>query len=58
MSTELEIWARTERQFLREEMKWFKAGGKLTSPSGDDITAKKLNELEARLEHVQIALNE
>ncbi len=56
MSTELEKWAIAERQFLKDEIGWFKAGAMLRSPSGDDISAKKLSELEARLEHVQKAL--
>ncbi len=56
MADELTRWAITEREFLRDEIKWFKAGAKLMSPSGDDITAKKLTELEARLEHVLSAL--
>lgn len=52
MATDFETWARAERQFIRDELKWFNAGAKLISPSGDDITAKKIAELEARLEHV------
>jgi len=58
MPSKIEVWARTERQFLKDDIKWLKAGSKLISPSGDDITAKKLDELEARLEHVQLALDE
>lgn len=58
MATKLEIWARTEREFLRAEINWFKAGSKLISPSGDDITAGKLKELETRLEHVQSVLGD
>lgn len=57
MATELEKWASIERQFITDEVKWLKAGGKFTSPSGDDITASKIEELEARLEHVNKALN-
>lgn len=56
MADELRRWAITEREFLRQETKWFRAGCKLLSPSGDNITAKKLEELEARLEHVLLAL--
>ena len=56
MAGELEKWARTERQLIRDEMKWFRAGARLISPSGDDITGMKLEELERRLEHVQAAL--
>ena len=51
MFGDLEIWARTERQFISDEIKWFNAGAKLLSPSGDDLTAAKLEELEKRLEH-------
>jgi hypothetical protein len=57
MATELETWAITERQFIHDEIKWLEAGAKLTSPSGDNITVKKLAELEARLEHVNKALD-
>ena len=57
MSGELERWAITERQFLREDIKWLKAGAKLISPSGDNINAMKLEQLEARLEHLQKALD-
>ena len=57
MATELEKWALTERDFLRDELKWFRAGAVLTSPSGDNITATKIEELEARLEHVLKALD-
>lgn len=58
MASELERWAVAERQFLKEDIRWFKAGSKLISPSGDDITTRKLHELEARLAHVQKALGE
>jgi len=57
MASELENWARTERQCIREEITWLKGGGKLISPSGDDITNQKLEHLAARLEHVQKALD-
>jgi uncharacterized protein YnzC (UPF0291/DUF896 family) len=57
MVDELTRWAITEREFLREEIKWLKAGSKLLSPSGDDITARKLEELQTRLEHVLLALD-
>lgn len=56
MATELERWALIERQYLAEEMRWLKAGAKWLSPSGDDITAKKLTQVAARLEHVNLAL--
>lgn len=52
MATELEKWARNERQALREELHWYEAGAKLVSPSGDDITGAQVSRLKARLEHV------
>ena len=56
MPNDLVNWAVSEQQFIKDEIKWFKAGATLTSPSSDDITAMKLEELEMRLEHVQKAL--
>jgi hypothetical protein len=56
MTSDLESFARAERQFLRSELDWFKAGAKLLSASGDDITSLKSNELSARLEHATRAL--
>jgi hypothetical protein len=56
MASELERWAVAERQFLKDEIKWLKAGAMLTSPSGADVTTKKLEELKSRLEHANIAL--
>ena len=58
MASKLEIWARTERQHLREEANYLRAGGKVLSPSRDDITAMKLKQLDARLEGVDLALKE
>lgn len=58
MSDRLELWARTERQMLNEEVAYLKAGGKVISPSGDDITSTKLEQLCARLEGVNKVLNE
>ncbi len=58
MATELENWARIERQYLREEIDWLQAGGKARSSSGDDISSKKLLQLKARLAHVQQALRD
>ena len=57
MASELELWARTERQFIKDEINWLKAGAKLISPSGDNINAMKLAELEARLEQVDSLLD-
>jgi hypothetical protein len=58
MTTGLERWARTERQFIKDDIMWLKTGAKLISPSGDDISARKLVELEARLEHAHLALGD
>ncbi len=58
MVSKLEQWAVTERQILREEVGYLKAGGKVISPSGDDITAMKLEQLDARIEGVNLALKE
>jgi len=57
MGSELERWAITERQFLKDEIGWLKAGAKLISPSGDNVNAMKLEQLVARLEHLQKALD-
>lgn len=57
MASELENWAVAERQFIKDEIMWLKAGGTWTSPSGDNINEMKLAELERRLEHVQKALD-
>lgn len=58
MISELKVWAVSERTFLQDEIKWFKGGAKLTSPSGEDITAKKLEQLGLRLEHSNKAIAE
>lgn len=44
-------WAVIERTYLQEDIKWLKAGSKVISPSGDNITAQRLAALSARLEH-------
>lgn len=58
MASELENWARAERQFIKDDIKWFEAGAVLNSPSGENINALKLEQLKARLEHVDRALGE
>lgn len=58
MASELEKWARAEREFIRDDIRWFKVGAKLLSPSGDNITTAKIEQLELRLEHVLKALKE
>jgi hypothetical protein len=57
MAGNLEVWARTERDFLKGDIKGLKAGTKIITPSGDDITEMKLIELELRLRHVQMVLD-
>lgn len=44
-------WAVTERTFIQEDLKWLRAGSKVISPSGDNITAQRVEALLARLEH-------
>jgi hypothetical protein len=44
-------WAVIERTFIQEDLKWLKAGSKVISPSGDNITAQRIEALSARLEH-------
>ena len=58
MTAALEVWARAERQFIKDEIKWFQSGAVLTSPSKENITANKVVELAARLEHVNKVLND
>jgi hypothetical protein len=52
----LRKWAHVERQFLQEDMNWLKAGARLLSPSGDDITSDQISRLMARIEHVNALL--
>lgn len=56
VASDLEKWARIERQHITDELKWFGAGAVLTSPSGENITRQKVEELEARLEHANSVL--
>jgi hypothetical protein len=56
MSSELRRWAAAERQLLEDDAKWLRAGARLLSPSGDDISATRLAQLEDRLRHLQDAL--
>lgn len=57
MAIDLEQWAATERQFIKEEIAWLKAGATMLSPSGEDISKLKLEQLELRLEHANKALH-
>jgi hypothetical protein len=58
MAGMLEAWARAQRQAIREDIRWLNAGAKTISPSGDGITAMKLEQLNAQLEGVNLALQE
>lgn len=57
MSNDFRAWAAAERTFIQEEIQWLKAGGRVLSPSGDDITATRLKALEARLERANAVIN-
>lgn len=58
MTRKLFNWAVTERAFLRQEIAWFRAGATLRSPSGEDITQKKIDELTIRLEQANIVIED
>lgn len=58
MDDEMKKWARIERQFLKDDLAWLKAGAKLVSPSGDNITKEQIERLEARIKHVELVLAE
>jgi hypothetical protein len=56
MSSELYDWATEELYELLQDLKWFNAGAKLWSPSGDDITIKKVERLNARVHKLKEAM--
>jgi hypothetical protein len=58
MANALYQWALEERVEIADQIKWFNAGACLTSPSGDDITKMKLQQLKVRLEELDDALRE
>ena len=58
VATELEKWARAERQFLREELDWLNAGGRVISPSGDEITEDMKSRKKLRIEHISRVLGD
>lgn len=58
MATEIEIWVRTERTIIREDIRNLEAGGKVVSPSGEDITQMILEKLRARLAGAMLCLGE
>jgi len=49
MASKLYLWAAGERAEIAADLRWFGAGAKLLSPSGDDITAMKVRQLNERL---------
>jgi hypothetical protein len=49
MASALRLWVIGERSEIMNDLKWFGLGAKLTSPSGDDITAMKVKQLKLRL---------
>lgn len=42
-------WAMGERAAIAEDLRWFAAGAKLFSPSGEDITEMKVRQLKQRV---------
>lgn len=56
MTRRLRQWAVNERAFIQQEIAAYRAGATLRSPDGEDITAKKLDELAIRLEHATIVV--
>lgn len=58
MTRRLQQWAVTERAFLQREIEEYRAGATLRSPSGEDVTATKLDELVIRLEHATIVVED
>lgn len=54
----LEKWVRIEKVFLEEELRCHKAGAKVMSPSGDDMTTDIIKKLEARIEGASIVLRD
>lgn len=58
MTSALHLWAAGERYEIAQDLKWFNAGAKVLSPSGDDITAMKVERLNERLRELDNALRE
>ncbi len=58
MAGNLESWARIERTAIQEDIGNLRAGGRVLSPSGDDITTAILAKLSARLEGVNSVLDD
>ena len=58
MASKLYSWATNERAELAEDLRWFNAGSKLFSPSGDDITAMKVAQINQRISELDDALRE
>ncbi|HQS49916.1 MAG TPA: hypothetical protein PK706_26310 [Xanthobacteraceae bacterium] len=58
MATKLEKWVRIERTIIEERIKKLKDGGKITSPSGEDITKNEIHLSEMSLEGANLVLEE
>lgn len=58
MASFLRQFAAVEKNYLINEIKWLQIGGKVVSPSGEDFTDQKLQELTARLNNANRALRE
>lgn len=58
MASPLYLWVAGERYELAQDLKWFNAGAKLFSPSGDDITAQKVEQLSERLRELDSVMRE
>lgn len=58
MVSSLYLWALEERTEITSQIKWFGAGSKLTSPSGEDITLMRSRQLKERLRELDKALRE
>ena len=49
MASKLYMLAVGERAEIAADLRWFDAGARLLSPSGDDITSMKVRQLNERL---------
>lgn len=56
MSKALRGWAADQRHEINQDLKWFNAGAKLFSPSGDDITIMKVQRLNEQLRALKDAM--
>ena len=58
MTSALYLWAAGERAEMSNDLRWFNAGAKLFSPSGDDITTMKVSQLNSRIKELDRILGE